>query len=226
MMAKLLSRYNESLQRGLPKMNLETSKNLGGVGALLVVIGGLAFFGSPYAGLLDLIGVILMLIAMKGFADNYKESGIFNNVLYGFILTIIGVIVAAAIAVVTILSTLVDLGIDFANPSGWVTQFPELLTTNMDALFNIITGIVAAGIVVFIFAIVSAILYRKSLGLLASKTAVGMFSTAGLLLLIGAVLTIVLIGFILIWIAFILIAVAFFSVRPQVSQQPAAPLPS
>jgi len=208
-------------------MDLETSKNLGGVGALLVVIGGLAFFGSPYAGLLDLIGIILILIAMKGFADNYKESGIFNNVLYGFILTIIGLIVAAAVAFVTVLAALTDLGIDFANPSGWVTQFPELLTTNLDALLKIIGGILAAGIIVFIFAIVSAIFYRKSLGLLASKTGVGMFSTAGLLLLIGAVLTIALgLGFILIWIAFILIAVAFFSVRRETSQQPAAPQPS
>ena len=208
-------------------MDLETSKNLGGVGALLVVIGGLAFFGSPYAGLLDLIGIILILIAMKGFADNYKESGIFNNVLYGFILTIIGLIVAAAVAFVTVLAALTDLGIDFANPSGWVTQFPELLTTNLDALLKIIGGILAAGIIVFIFAIVSAIFYRKSLGLLASKTGVGMFSTAGLLLLIGAVLTMALgLGFILIWIAFILIAVAFFSVRRETSQQPAAPQPS
>lgn len=208
-------------------MDLETSKNLGGVGALLVVIGGLAIFGSTYAGLLDLIGIILILIAMKGFADNYKESGIFNNVLYGFILTIIGLIVAVAVAFVTILAALADLGLDFANLSGWVTQLPELLTTSMDALFKIIGGILAAGIIVFIFAIVSAIFYRKSLGLLASKTGVGMFSTAGLLLLIGAVLTIALgLGFILIWIAFILIAVAFFSVRREASQQPAAPQPS
>lgn len=29
--------------------------------------------------------MVLVLIAMKGFADYYQESGIFNNALYGII---------------------------------------------------------------------------------------------------------------------------------------------
>ena len=53
-------------------MELESSKNLGGVGALLIFIGPL-FTALPgiggYTGLLSLIGAILVLIAFKGFAD-------------------------------------------------------------------------------------------------------------------------------------------------------------
>jgi len=40
-------------------MTLETNKNLGGVGAILIAIGGLGAFGTGYAVLLDLIGLIL-----------------------------------------------------------------------------------------------------------------------------------------------------------------------
>jgi uncharacterized membrane protein len=40
--------------------------------------------------------------------------------------------------------------------------------------------------------------------------------------LIGAILTIILVGFILIWIAWILIAVGFFSIKTTAAQPPAA----
>jgi len=55
-----------------------------------------------------------------------------------------------------------------------------------------------------------------------------MFSTAGLLLLIGAVLTIIVIGVIVVWIAMILLAVAFFSIKPATAQatQSTSPPPS
>lgn len=80
-------------------MTLETSKNLGGVGAILIVIAGLATFGMPYAGLIGLIGLILVLIALKGLADYYSEPGIFNNALYAIILEIIGVIAVVGVAI-------------------------------------------------------------------------------------------------------------------------------
>ena len=56
---------------------------------------------------------------------------------------------------------------------------------------------------------------------LSAKASVGLFSTAALLLLIGAFLTIVVIGFILMWIAVLLIAIAFFQIKPQ-PEQPVA----
>jgi len=48
---------------------------------------------------------------------------------------------------------------------------------------------------------------------LIARAHVGMFGTAGLMILIGAVQTIVLFGFILLWVAMILLVVAFFSIR-------------
>jgi uncharacterized membrane protein len=58
--------------------------------------------------------------------------------------------------------------------------------------------------------------------MLLTKTSVAWFSDASLLLIIGAILTIVLIGLVIMWIAVLLVAVAFFQIKPQ-PEQPAAP---
>lgn len=215
-------------------MTFESSKNLGGIGALLVVIGGLATFGYPYAGLLSLIGIILVLAGLNGLANHYQEKGIFNNALYGLILEIVGGIVAVGAVIAAILvfigNTLNTLpaGLNWQDPASWqswITANAGNPMTVFNVFGGLIIGFVVALVVLFIFVVVSAIFYRKSFSTLASKSGVGMFGTAGLLLLIGAVLTIILIGFVLMWIAFILLIVAFFSLREQPTQTTAPPPP-
>ena len=212
-------------------MTLESSKNLGGIGAILIVIGMLGF-AVPYAGILALVGLILLLIGLKGLADYYKEGGIFNNALYAIILAIVGGVVAIATVVVTALAAFSSIGIDLANVTDWTTFGTELTSrftdfTNFSAIWTLVGALVAALVIIFVFAIIAVIFFRKSLKQLSSKTGVGMFSTAGLLMLIGAVLTIIVIGAVLIWIAWILVAVAFFSIRAQPTQptQTAPPPP-
>jgi uncharacterized membrane protein len=209
------------------KMTLETSKNLGGVGAILMVIG---FFGTfvPYAGILELIGLILLLIGLKGLADYYHEGGIFNNALYAIIIGIVGAVVAVAAIVVTAVAVLLDMGIDLANVSDWSTFGADFASrfTDLSALWGLIGAVVLGLVILFVVAIVAAIFFRKSLTTLSAKTGVGLFATAGLLMLIGAVLTIIIIGVLIIWIALILIAVAFFQTKAQPAQAPPAPPPS
>ncbi|MHA2330155.1 MAG: DUF996 domain-containing protein, partial [Candidatus Hodarchaeales archaeon] len=93
-------------------MTIEMSKNLGGVGALLMVIS--PFLGSITA-LLGLIGLILVLIAIKRLSDHYNDGSIFNNALYGVIANIIGGIVFAAAIVVTAVGFLSDLGLELST---------------------------------------------------------------------------------------------------------------
>jgi len=197
-------------------MNVETSKNLGGVGAVLLVVGALAGFANGFAGALDLVGLILVMIAMKGFADHYRESGIFNNALYGVITAIFGVVTVAAVAVVAILNVIAA-GFDVTNPNSWTQQFTDF-NSFWNKFSSVIIGVIVALIVLFVFFVIAFIFFRKSLDTLATKSGVGMFRTAGLLMLIGAVLTILLVGLILIWIGFILLAVAFFSIRTESTQ--------
>jgi uncharacterized membrane protein len=71
--------------------------------------------------------------------------------------------------------------------------------------------------------VITAIFLRKSLGLLSNKTGVGLFGTTGLLILVGAVLTIIAIGLILVWIAMLILAIAFFQMKPQQPMSAAAP---
>jgi uncharacterized membrane protein len=204
-------------------MEIQTSKTLGGIGAILMFI--MPFLGG-YGGILGIIGLILVLVAMKGFADTYSEQGIFNNALYGIIAAIVGGVITVAIIFWGLVDFFTTLGIDIAN---WMDptiisriDWTELM--NFSILTNFLMYIAAAVIVLFVFFIITAIFLRKSLSLLSAKSGVGLFGTTGLLILIGAVLTIIAIGLLLIWIAFILLAVAFFSIKA--TPRSAAPPPS
>ena len=205
-------------------MTLESSKTLGGVGALLMVIGPFLGAYSGVFGLTGLIGLILVLIALKGLSNHYNEAGIFNNALYGFIMAIIGGVVFVAAIVVTAVGLLIDLGIDvhtWGDPAAFQNIDWQNLVT-LDILWPHIATIIGSLVVLFAFVVVASIFLRRSLTTLSAKTGVNMFSTVGLLTLIGAVLTIIGVGFILLWVALILLAVAFFSIKTQSAQPPAS----
>ncbi len=203
-------------------MNLDTSKNLGGIGAVLMFIGVLPLFA--YSGVISLVGLILVLVAFKGLADYYGEAGIFNNALYAVITAIIGGIVTLAVIIIAAVGLLAEFGLSFANMADWPTALTGIdwTTVGFNIIWNFIAYVLLALVVLFVFVIITAILLRKSLGLLSAKSGVGLFGTTGLLILIGAVLTIIAIGLILIWIAMLILAVAFFQIKPQ-QAQPATP---
>jgi uncharacterized membrane protein len=208
-------------------VELESSKNLGGVGALLIFIGPLltALPGiGGYTGLLSLVGAILMLIAFKGFADYYRESGIFNNALYAIIAGIIGAVAFVAVLIVALFGFFSELGLNITNIQDWssLSSLDFQALWNLDFVFRFIGVILLGVLVLFVFLIITVVFLRRSLGIMATKTSVGLFGTTGLLLLIGAILTIVVIGILLVWVAMLLLAVAFFSIKPQSTQASAA----
>jgi uncharacterized membrane protein len=167
--------------------------------------------------------MILVLIALKGFADHYQESGIFNNALYGFITIIVGGVAGIAVILVMVM-TMVLPEIDLSDPSAIQRYFMD-----MSNLWTFIGSLIAAFVVLFVFLVVSAVLFKKSLDSLSTKSGEKLFRTAGLLWLIGAILFIVFfVGVILIWISWILIAVAFFSMKTTgqpITVQPQQPPP-
>ena len=201
-------------------MTLQSNKTLGGVGALLMVIS--PFLVSGFTLLVGLVGLILVLIAVKGLSDHYKEASIFNNTLYGVILSIVGGAVFVAALFVTALSFFTNvLGIELSTALSDPTAFSNIDWAEAIVFENLmahVAALVGSLLILFIFVVVAAIFYRKSLTTLAEKTGVSLFGTAGLLLLIGAVLTIIAIGFLLIWVALILLTVAFFQIREEPAQ--------
>jgi uncharacterized membrane protein len=198
-------------------MTLESSKNLGGVGALLIVISFLGLFANGFSAVLALVGVILVLIGMKGLTDHYREAGIFNNALYGLILAIVGVVAFVAMIVATVVEFV---GANLANFAQWPAIFQQKFT-DLNNVWAFLGGVFASLVVLFIFILVSVIFFRKSLNVLSDKSGVKIFGTAGLLMLIGAILTIIAIGVILIWVGWILVIVGFFSIRTATETQPA-----
>jgi uncharacterized membrane protein len=204
-------------------MTLESSKNIGGIGAILMFIGVLPIFTG--SGIISLVGLILVLVAAKGFADHYKEGGIFSNALYGILTAIVGAIIAVAVAVVALVSLFSELGLTLTNIQDWSTLSTiDWQAIGFDIIGRFVGSIVIVLVVVWVFAIIAAFFVRKSLGIISAKTGVGMFGTTGMLILIGAIIPVL--GLILIWIALLLLAVAFFSVRPAPEQpmQTAAPV--
>jgi uncharacterized membrane protein len=172
-------------------MSLESNKTLGGIGAILLAI--------PF---LSLIGIILVLIAMKGMGDYYDDDEIFKNALYGFIFGFVGVI--ALVAVILMLA------FGFAIISPVTTPFSTFGFTGFGLL-------IIAIIVLYVFSLIGAIFYKKSLDSLSEKSNEQMFGTAGLILLIGAAIPVI--GEILKFVAWILAAVGFFNIK-KLTQSP------
>ena len=198
-------------------MTFESSKNLSAVGALLVVIGSLSGV-VPYVGFLSLLGLILLLIGLKGLANFYNEQGIFNNVLYSIITCIVGAVVAVGAVVISAVSALTDLGIDITNVNDWDTLGTDLGAIFTDfsdfgAMWNLISALAVGAIILFVTIIISMYFYRKSMDQLSTKSGIGLFGTAGLLMLIGAVIPVI--GLLLIWIGDILATVAFFQMKQE-----------
>jgi uncharacterized membrane protein len=209
----------------IKKMNFYTSKNLSGVGALLIFVSVIALPFAPFfgGGFIAIIGLILMLIGVKGLADYYREAGIFNNMLYGTIAEIVGVVVAIAVAIALVLSSLVSFlykiypawNGDWAILSGMT---PVVSNITIGDFIPFIVAALSVFVIMFVFTILEAVFYRRSLSLLKEKSGRGLFGTTGIVWLIGAVLTIFLIGYLIIWIAILLLAIAFFELRPQAVQ--------
>ena len=198
-------------------MTFESSKNLSAVGALLLVIGAVLGFVWSFSGILSLIGIILLLIGLKGLANFYKEEGIFNNALYSIIIAIVGCVVGVGVIAVSAVSALADIGIDWANVEDWNNIGTDVATVFADFDFNSIATLLGAlviGLIIFyVVVIISMFFFRKSMNQLSSKSGIGLFGTAGLLMLIGAAIPVI--GLLIIWIGAILVTVAFFQMKQE-----------
>jgi uncharacterized membrane protein len=208
-------------------MAIETNKALGGVGAILMFIGIIPVISS-YA-IIELIGLILVMVALYNLASYYTERGIFNNALYGLITGIVGGVIAAVVVFVSVITSLTDFLYQiFPTWNGDWTALsgltPDVSNLNPTDILPFVGGILGALAILWIFTIIAAFFVRRSVVSLSEKSGVGLFSTAGLLMLIGSVLIIAFgLGLILIWISALLLAIAFFQIKPQQPTSAATP---
>ncbi len=166
--------------------SLSSAKTLGGVGGILVFI--------PF---LSLIGWILILLATKEISDSVQDKTIFDDALLAGITAVIGAVVFAFVFALFLFAVPVPRGTPVPGPFAFSGPFIAVL-----AAF-------------WIFTMISAIFLKRSYEKIAQRLNVGAFATTGLLYLVGAALTIVLVGFLILLIALIFQVVAYFSIQDR-----------
>jgi uncharacterized membrane protein len=188
-------------------VNFEYSKTLAGEGAILLLLSLI-----PYVGwVLGIVGIVLLVKAMKEFSYYYQDEEIYRNTLTGVKYYIVAII-AAAVAIVGIT-------IGVASATGFTFASDFVFTAGFGAgLIAFFTGLVTA----FVFYVLAASHLRKTFNTLAEKSGEQSFATAGTMLWVGSILTIILVGLLLIFIAWIFATIGFFSMKSRQYQQYAA----
>ena len=187
--------------------SFQYSKTLAMEGSILLVLGVV-----PYVGwVLGIIGIILLMRGIKEFANYYQDNEIYKNALTGVKFYIIALI-AAAVAITSIV-------VGVATATGFTFKAPFAFTAGFAAgLIVFFAGLVVA----FVFFVLASTHLRKTFDTLAQKSGEHSFTTAASLLWWGSLLTIIGVGFIMIFIAWIFAVIGFFTMKaPQ--QQPYAP---
>ena len=180
-------------------MTIESNRTLGGVAAILTVIGVFSLITSLFhyifpnsAGLtlislvvsgvfggLAIIGFLLFLISMYGFSKDYNEHRIFSYLMYGIVITIVAVVIASVISVLIILFNFATL---FPNLSSSSSSQMSSSFSNTFAWLSPVFGLVGVIWTVFVM---------RSFNLLSDKSKVPLFRTGAKVLLAGPIINIV-----------------------------------
>lgn len=180
--------------------DLTSSKNMAGIGTILLMLSSIPAAGT----IVGIVGLILLLLGIKGLSEYYQDNTIYSNAIRGVIFFVIGLIAAAVVG------------------GSLFMSFSLVPSIGVGGAFLNVIGLILAIVLLFVFYLLAAMYFRRAFSSLAQKTGEHLFDTAGLLLFIGAVLTIILIGLALILVAWILATIAFFSIR---TSQPYGPTP-
>ncbi|MGA3289218.1 MAG: DUF996 domain-containing protein [Candidatus Bathyarchaeia archaeon] len=165
----------------------------------------IAFIGL---GLLGLVGFIFFVVAMYQLSHYYNEPGIFRNMLYGIVVAIVGSGSFTIVLIAIIISAI---------------NRAKTAPTFAPAVGLVIVGLLALICAFLAILIISAFFWRRAFNKLGEKSGNGNFNTAGLLILIGAALSIVGIGGLISWVAWIFAAMGFNSLKPKATETSAFP---
>jgi len=183
------------------RVNISTQKMLGGIGSILLLLFIINMPGTV-ATLLGIMGFVLWLISMYQLSNILRKPSIFQKVLIGFILLIVGMVIAFAFGLMALIPLLVS---------------PK---DEAGAILGLGLGVVFAIVVAYATLVVSFYFYKEAYEILAQATAQNLFKIGGLLLFIGAITTILLgLGALLIIVGEIVLTVAFFKAPNEVEVQ-------
>jgi uncharacterized membrane protein len=177
----------------------------------------------PYfvGAVLVIIGWILTILAIKDISDAVQDRSIFNNGIVSVVLAVIGTAVFAVVVAGAILGFIGLGSLSLISP-------PPVSS----GIIGLIAGILVGLLVVWALAISAAFFLWRSYKTIAAKLNMRWFGIGALIYLIGSILTIIFVGFVLIFIAQIVFVIAFFTLpdnppgawpQPQTMGPPPAP---
>jgi len=193
-------------------INLSEAKTLGGIGSILTLLAIVPAVGIFVA----IVGLVLVLLALRSTSDALGDRKIFNEMLLAVGLGVAGLVVAGLSVAAFAFSALGLNYLPFSAPAAAAVHWS-------DAGFWGVIGAVILGLaVVWVCLVGSSVFVYRSYGALGNKVGVSLFGTAALIFLIGAITTIFFVGFLLIFVAQVLFVVAFFSMKSQLPLQQAS----
>jgi uncharacterized membrane protein len=153
--------------------SFEYSKTLAMEGSILLLLGLV-----PYVGwVLGIIGVVLLLRSMKEFANYYQDREIYQNAFTGvkyYIVALIALAVSGAGFIVGLVVSAIGTVISIGNVLGLMLGIAFL-------------------VIAFVFYLLAAVHLRKTFNTLAQKTGEASFTTAGTMLWVGSILSIIIV---------------------------------
>ena len=173
------------------------AKTYGGIGSILALLS----FIPTVGWILAIIGFVLTVVAIKYISDSVNDPSIFRNAIIAYVIAIVGIIAVGLILVAYIFG-LMGLGAIAGGAAGAAAGLG----------IGAITSIIGALALIWILLILSAYFVRKAYNSISARLNVGMFRTAALVYFIGAILTIILVGFVVLLVAQILLIIAYFSI--------------
>ena len=186
---------------------LSNAKVFGGIGAILTLVGT---FIPNVGAIVSIVGLVLVFIAVKTISELTNDKEIFSNYLMNFIFSIISIVALFVIMLIAF---------GAAGGFSWITEIQSADITDFESFWayfgTIIGACILALIVAWILSIIAAIYLRRSYNSIAEHTKVNLFKTTGTAYFIGAITTIVGIGFIILFIARIIEIKAYFSLPDE-----------
>lgn len=188
--------YTMEQKEAFMEKDLRNAKLMGGIGAILPLI-GLLFARRVYgfSTLLSVASIVLILLALKEISQKTMQEEIFSLYLTGFIIQVIGYVVLMFFALFGGLAAILSMGF-----------------SGFGAIRSLGVGLMLILLAFYVLNIISSYYIKKSFEKVSEATNNPNFRTAGLLLFLGAIFLILFgIGIIIYFVGIIFEIIGFFS---------------
>jgi len=177
-------------------MEFETAKTLFAVGLILGLVGGLVAGAGGW--LVGLIGLILSLVGIYYLSEHFGRPDIFRNYLFSFIAALVGIIFLFVFVVSYLLSL------------RWINLPPS-------DFLSLLLAFLPVWIAFWAVVVASAYFQRRAYMGLAEAGGVESFKTAATLVWIGALTSVILVGFLIAFIGQIFAIIGAFRLKQPVA---------